>query len=65
MLDFFITLLADVVFFRIGRFVVIAVTFGSVRPKLNDKSQEFVSLLGALVFVALVAGIVFVMRSYF
>ena len=56
--------LVEVVFFGIGRTIIIVVTLGRKRPKLGDSSQPLVSLLGGAVFMVALVGFFAYINGY-
>jgi hypothetical protein len=55
LVDVIVGFLLEVVFFSVGKWLSWIVTLGRVSPRLSDKSQPLVTLLGALVTIATAA----------
>jgi hypothetical protein len=57
MLDAMFSFIFEVIAFHLGRFYLLALTFGRFNPCMGDRSQPLVSLFGGLVTLALLVGL--------
>jgi hypothetical protein len=58
-LGFIFYVIFDVIFFRIGKFVITLTTFGRINVTLNGALQPLTSLVGLLVVIGIVIAIIY------